>query len=295
MGLMRARRRNSPPPRRTGIVILAAALLVVSATGAHAQSRYAAAGVHDERLVETFVADLQRAVARDDREAVAGMVQYPLTVLVGGLRLPVRSPADLLEYYDTIFTPELKASIARTTTGAAPGKGEPLGVSLDGLGIGGGALIVQPVGGALKVTSIRVVLGKPGEPPPAPPPAAGAPASKRHRSPAAGARKPTHLRAGTKQAPAQVSGTLLPGQTDAYVVWARENQLLDVRVHGVQGRAIVARVLDATSGKPLDARGHDGVRVWTGRVPRTGDYRVEVTRLDAGAGVLTYTLAVVAQ
>jgi hypothetical protein len=276
-----------------GVVILATALLIVSATGAHAQSRYAAAGIHDERLVDTFVADLQRAVAGDEREAVAGLVQYPLTVLVGGLRLPVRSPADLLEYYDTIFTPELKASIARTTTDPSPkANGEPLGVSPDGLGIGGGALLVQPVGGALKITSIRVVLSKPGEPAPAPPPETGAPAPKRPRSPAAVARKPTHIRAGTKEAPGRVSGTLRQGQQDVFVVWAREKRLLDVRVHGVQGRAIVARVLDAR-GVPLDERAGEGARVWTGRVPASGDYRIEVIRLDAGgANVLTYTLAV---
>jgi hypothetical protein len=42
----------------------------------------------------------------------------------------------------------------------------------------------------------------------------------------------------------------------------------------------------------VDARA-DGTRVWVGRVPVEGDYRLEVVRLATGGdSVLTYTLLV---
>jgi hypothetical protein len=277
---------------RAAVVILATALLIVSATGAHAQSRYSAAGIADDRLVESFIAGLQKALARDDRDAVAGMVQYPLSVMAGGLRLPVRQPSDLLEYYDTIFTADLKAIVARADSRASKPDGT-IAVSPGGLVLGDGAIVVQLVGDTLKLTAIRVPLA-PG--PEAASPEAGEPSHARHGARAAPARKPTHIRAGTKEAPARLSGTLRQGQTDVYVVWARQHQLLDVRIEGVRGRAIVVRVLDPTSGAPVDARGGEGVRVWTGRVPETGNYRVEVVRLSPeGAGVLTYTMSVALQ
>jgi hypothetical protein len=269
-----------------------AVVLVLMGVAGQAQSRYAAAGIADDRLVESFVADLQQAVAKDDRHAVAKMGQYPLTVLVGGMRLPVREAADLIEYYDTIFTADLKALIARASTGpGAAEAGRGIAVSPDGLALGDGAVIVQPVGQALQITFIRVPLGPIAD---AEPNVGEAPARRpRDRS---APRQPRRIRAGTKQAPVQLSGTLRQGHTDVYLVSARQNHLLDVRIHGVRERAIVARVLDARSGAPLDARARDGVRVWTGRVPATGDYRIEVVCLTTGgADVLTYSMAVVVQ
>jgi hypothetical protein len=49
--------------------------------------------VLDERLAAMFVRELQRAVARDDRAAVSALIQYPLTVFAGGLRIPIPDTA----------------------------------------------------------------------------------------------------------------------------------------------------------------------------------------------------------
>ena len=59
-----------------------------------------------------FVRELQRNLARDDRPAIAARVRYPLTVFVGGVRIPISSAAALIEQYDIVFTPALKAAIA---------------------------------------------------------------------------------------------------------------------------------------------------------------------------------------
>jgi len=52
-------------------------------------------------------------------------------------------------------------------------------------------------------------------------------------------------------------------------------------------------VVDAATGTPLDDRARQGSRIWTGRVPATGDYRIDIVReATGGAAVLTYSLAV---
>ena len=58
-------------------------------------------------------------------------------------------------------------------------------------------------------------------------------------------------------------------------------------------RALSSGVLDAATGTPLDARTRDGIRVWVGRVPADGDYRIEVVRTSRqGDSVLIYRLTV---
>jgi adenosylmethionine-8-amino-7-oxononanoate aminotransferase len=39
--------------------------------------------------IDTFASALRSAVARDDRDTVAAMIAYPITVSVGGVRVPV--------------------------------------------------------------------------------------------------------------------------------------------------------------------------------------------------------------
>ena len=71
------------------------------------------------------------------------------------------------------------------------------------------------------------------------------------------------------------------------------NRLLEVRITGVSGRDIVARISSVKSRAPLDARAQDGVRTWIGRIPEDGDYRLEVVRLAAGgAPRLDYLMTV---
>ena len=74
---------------------------------------------------------------------------------------------------------------------------------------------------------------------------------------------------------------------------AKRNELLEVRIEGIAGRAVVGRVLDAATGAPVDARAREGTRVWVGRVPVEGDYRIEVVRtISTGDPVLIYRLSV---
>ena len=66
-----------------------------------------------------------------------------------------------------------------------------------------------------------------------------------------------------------------------------------MRINGVSGRDIVARIADVKSRAPIDSRAREGVRTWIGRIPDDGDYRIEVVRLAGGdAGRLAYVMVV---
>jgi hypothetical protein len=114
-----------------------------------------------------------------------------------------------------------------------------------------------------------------------PPPAA---------APRRGARQPQRLFLDVGRI--QRAGTLAGGERDTYVLSARKNQLLELRVTGVSGRDIVVRIASARSGAPIDERARDGVRTWIGRLPEDGDYRIEVVRLAPGAIELPYVFVI---
>ena len=239
--------------------------------------------VLDERLVARFLRELQRAVARDDRQAVAAQVQYPLIVLADGIRIPIADAATLIQTYDLVFSPALKAMLAEaaipTQRLAAPRY--PVAVAGDAAIVGPDLIRIQPVGAALKITRIS---------PPLAAPAPAAPGDRRS-SGSTVSREPRRLAFQVGQV--QLAGALAPGARDAYVVSAAKNQLLEVRINGVSRRDIVARIVNMKSRTPLDARARDGVRTWSGRVPDAADYRIDVVRLaSAGEPRLPYVIVV---
>ena len=236
--------------------------------------------VLDERLAEMFVRELQRAVARDDRAAVSALIQYPLTVFAGGLRIPIPDTAALLQSYDVIFSPALKAVIARAAIPARgrAGRGTSVAMTTDRMTIGVDAVRVEPVAAGLRITRITVPLTAPST-------AYETETSRRVN------REPQRLTIGVGRI--QRAGALAPGQRDMYLLSAMKNQLLEVRINGVSGRDIVARISSVTNRQPLDSRAHDGVRTWIGRLPQDGDYRIDVVRLaTAGDSLLPYVMVV---
>src|SRR5204862_6076514 len=96
-----------------------------------------------------------------------------------------------------------------------------------------------------------------------------------------------------RQAIAQYAGSLAAGEHESYVVRAKRNDLLEIRLEGFAGRAVVAHVFDAATRTPLDTRSREGTRVWAGRVPAEGDYWIDVVRtIPSGDAVLIYRLTV---
>jgi hypothetical protein len=205
---------------------------------------------------ETFVAALNRALARDDRQAVARMIRFPIEVTIGGVRVSLRHEAAFVEAFDAIFTPDLRALIS------------------DGAAIRDGYIQVESVGGVPRITRFASIPASA---------AVGVPSSARGAR--ASPRRLTFV-----QHVGQVSGALAPGASDSYVIFAERNTLVTARIDGVRGRDVLLSVLDR-KGRPVDARAA-GVRAWTGRVPASADYRIEVVRSTGGGGSAAYLLFV---
>ncbi|KHK02410.1 hypothetical protein NY78_2168 [Desulfovibrio sp. TomC] len=91
-------------------LFLAAGLTAVPAD-CQAKADYAFIGIKDASQVPKFVASLQKALAADDRNAVAGLVSYPLMVSAGGQDLEVEDKAAFLRHYDRIITEAIKQNI----------------------------------------------------------------------------------------------------------------------------------------------------------------------------------------
>jgi hypothetical protein len=219
---------------------------------------------------EGFFFALQRAVASNDRPAVAGLMAYPLNVTAGGTRLPVPDAAAFLRQYDAIFTPDLTAILAQPA-------------------VRDRFITVAAVGGASKVTEIRLPVG----------PVTIEPPTTTKQDPSSGVAKPTapptrkpqriSFRAGGEAG--QFSGALRAGEVESYVFAGLKGQRLTVRIDRVRERDIVAKVVDDARGGPLDQRAAEGARSWTGLLPADGDYRIDVVRLlNDNTPALTYML-----
>jgi hypothetical protein len=269
----------------TGI-LLAALGITTGVLAAPAQPAATSEGAIDQRGARSFVAELQRGLARDDRQAIAAMVAYPIVVLAGSVRIPIRDATFLLESYDVIFSPELKDIVAQAQIAdrgrAAPR--HPIVLTPGGMSIGDDLIGVQSIGGSLKITRINIPLSS------GVAPFEGSAASRAEPSKPREARRIVLL---SGQRSTQVSGALPPGGRESYIFRATKGQWIEVRVDRVPGRAVIARIFDEKRRAPLDARARDGGRIWTGQMPASADYRIEVQRvIPTGTPVLPYDLIV---
>jgi hypothetical protein len=258
-------------------------LAIVLATSAAAHARQTA--TLDRQAVVQFVRDLHDEISRDDRQAIAARVRYPLTVFAGGVRIPIADAAAFVASYDIVLTPALKALVASAAASGARSPGGALTTTGEFATIGADAVRIDRVNGALTITRITVPLGAA---------AAPGPDARAGRAGRARDHAPRRLYLGVGQL--RRSGALAAGERDTYVINAAKNQFFDLRITGVAGRAIVARLTNVRTGKALDERAQEGVRTWAGRLPDEGDYRIDVVRLDTGRDPrLFYVLTVVKQ
>jgi hypothetical protein len=200
-----------------------------------------------------LVRALAQALSRRDRDAVADMVRYPPTVTVGGIRIPIRSRADLLRLYDGVFTAELRCLVDES---AARGAGA-LHLYAGGASFGDGRIHVEDVGGTFKIRSINVppVTGV-AVPPPAPP-----------------------RRVSIQRGSAQYSGRLYGDGADSYILSARRGDVVQARIEQFPGRSAAIRVVEQKTGKALVQPGASAPRLWSGTIQEPGDYHIDVVRL----------------
>lgn len=100
-----------------GCLFVAAALVLVVAAAPPAAAQiegsasFSSAGTTSES-VSSFLARLQKAVASDDRAAVAKLVGFPLRAWNGKATVAIRNRREFLALYPKIFTASLKQTIA---------------------------------------------------------------------------------------------------------------------------------------------------------------------------------------
>jgi hypothetical protein len=225
---------------------------------------------------ETFLAQLQRAVAGQDRRAVAALVQFPLLQVTGILRVPIANLAQLVERYDNCFTPEIRAMIGLSGIArrGSPRPAHPIVVSPDGLTMGNGAVWAKRVGASYRVA--RVIV---------PPEWLTRPHIRdAQRIP---------FRSG--QASALRSGRLAALEAQSYLVTIAAGQRLEVRLEsdGRDPRDALFRIVHHARGRPIDAAAGAGATTWSGAVTDGGDYRIDIARVSRqGAAEIVYRLAV---
>jgi len=103
--------------------LLAVALLCIGMGGAAPVGAQSEAEVNarldglfgNHKPYRAFFTDLKAAIVAGNKQAVAAMVAYPLTVKIGGKDVSLRSTQDLLARYDQVVTARVVAA-ARTQT-----------------------------------------------------------------------------------------------------------------------------------------------------------------------------------
>ena len=131
------------------ILVFLIALFAVTSGQARADNPYAVAGISDPAQVALFVARLKRAVAADDRAAIAGMVNYPLRVnSAAGRPTFYRNAAALSANYRRVFTPDIKEAVAATKT-------DDLFARDLGVMIGNGEIWMNEIDGSIKIITVN--------------------------------------------------------------------------------------------------------------------------------------------
>lgn len=258
------------------VLAIAAAVLVIASSVVRSQSPPAAASPQ----LETFLTQLQTASESGNREAVAAMIRYPITIAISGLRVPFGDAASVVARYDDIFNPALRDVIARASVRAEGGK-QQVTVGGDSYVVGTGDIVITPFEGRLLISSIAVPLFD-GSGSVATPPVETSAVRLEPRRIA--------IRVGAR--PTQIPGLLARATTDSYLLYLPKGQLAGVRLERVPAGAAVIRVVHARTGAPLSARLSADGRFVTGRPPEGADYRIEVRRTDnADEAALPYMLS----
>ena len=200
-----------------------------------------------------FVNRLAQAMSRRDRAAVADMVRYPFAASVSGVGVPIGTRGQLINLYDSLFTAELRCLVEENAVKGAAA----IRTGGGGITFAGGNIRADQVDGALKITRLSV------------PPATGVAAPP----------QPPPRRVTMRRGDVQYSGRLYGDGIDSYIVSARRGDGLQARIEQFAGRIATVRVVEQTTGKPLDRPGAAAPRFTTVAIQEPGEYRVEVVRL----------------
>jgi len=115
--------------------------------GAEGDRRYAVAGVPDDAVFESKVQKWRIAVLMGDKETVASMIEYPISLNIRGKAFNIKNAGQLISHYADVFTDERKAIIRNTVP-------HNMFVRADGIMLGSGGAIWFNADG--KVTAMNI-------------------------------------------------------------------------------------------------------------------------------------------
>jgi len=238
-------------------VLAALAMALVVAVPAQARQ------TGPEREAEAFRQRLLAALARDDRAAVAGMIQYRLIVEAGFL-IPVGDRAELFRLWNIVFSPATRCLIEESGI-PRPGMPAPkyaMRVDSSGVALGDGRIRAVQRPGGLKITHITLPAG--------------------YGEGTGGQPRAVRFRWGKGRV--SYAGRLSADNVDVYVVQASKGDLLNAQLQRVQADRASVRVVQQAGNRVIPSKGPasaDKRRLWAGPVPETGEYRIEVARKGA--------------
>jgi hypothetical protein len=102
---------NRPAAALTLLLALLTPTLAQSPSQLDKQNKSIDTLIGDHSKVQRLVTDLQQAVAKHDRTAVAALVHYPIKINPGDHPASIRTPQAFIAAYDTIITPAIAAVI----------------------------------------------------------------------------------------------------------------------------------------------------------------------------------------
>jgi hypothetical protein len=107
------------------------------------------------RKSRTFLAELQAAVSQGNKAQVAEMISYPLLVIHSSSKARVRTEAQFLTQYDSIFDAHVRQAIAQQTAKCLFG-------NYQGTMIGDGEVWYrEQASGAMKIVTVNTSAGHP--------------------------------------------------------------------------------------------------------------------------------------
>ena len=110
-------------------------------------------GANVAKLSRAFLAQLQTAVHEGDKTKVASMASYPLLVIHGGRKTRIKTKAEFLAKYDTIFDAHVQKAIAQQSARCLFG-------NYQGAMIGDGELwFAQQQDGVMKIITVNSSAG----------------------------------------------------------------------------------------------------------------------------------------
>jgi hypothetical protein len=216
--------------------------------------------------LDAFLTGLQRALQRDDRPAIAGLIRYPITIAIAGFRVPFADAASVLGRYDDIFNPPLREAILGASAYPSPDR-RLVAATPEAFVIGTNEVVIAPVDGQLRIVSMSV-----------PDFAGGAPPAARSTDVPGAVRKPEPRRVAIRVGPraTQIPGLLARGATDVFMLYLPKGQLAAIRLERVRAGAATLRVVHARTGAPLGSGVSAGGRFVSGRPVESADYRIDV-------------------